>query len=439
MAAVVGSLCSADEPGHRRCALLDASPYLFLLLSTAVRLAAGLVLLKYIAWQFGLSTFGLLTQVMGVAAIFYMFSGGGISNGVIRNISAGLSAAERRRWMSAGTTITVLFSIALAVVALALSLFGSTAIFGDPEYAPVFLGIAAAQILVGFGNLVLAYFSGIGDTRTFAVVQIVANILSLVLLVVLTASIGLSGAMFGLVVGPAIIGAVALWCFFRQVAQPGMFRISWDSSLLKNLLAYAAVMASSVTAVPIAQLLIRTDMSERLGWNAVGYWQAVAKLSDAYMLFIGVILINYLLPRLSEQHEAASALRMLLRFGALLLAVFVAAAGVVYLVRNYLLLIVYSEEFLAASNFVLPQLVGDTLKVATLLLYYYFMSRGRVFIVFAAELALGVALYVLYLALAPSYGAIAPIYAYAAAYGALLLVMIGLLRVASGRSDSPIS
>jgi polysaccharide transporter, PST family len=423
----------------RRRALLDGSPYLFLVLSTAVRLAAGLVLLKYLAWQFGPSTFGLLTQVMGVAAIFYMFAGGGITNGVIRNISATSSELERRRWMSAGTTVTVVFSIALAGIAAVFALFGARAIFGDPAYAPVFVGIAAAQILVGFGNLVLAYFSGIGDNRTFATIQIVANILSLLLLIALTAGVGLGGAVLGLVVAPATIGAVALWRFFRRVADHGMFRITWDRPLLKNLMSYAAVMASSVTAVPIAQLLIRTDMSERLGWNAVGYWQAVAKLSDAYMLFIGVILINYLLPQLSNRHETSSALRMLLRFGLPLLGVFVAGCVAIYAVRNYLLLIVYSEQFLAAAEFLLPQLVGDTLKVATLLLYYFFMSRGRVLIVFASELTLGVALYVLYLVLAPSYGAVAPIYAYAASYAALLLVMLGLLYATTGGAKSQTS
>ena len=105
----------------------------------------------------------------------------------------------------------------------------------------------------------------------------------------------------------------------------------------------------------------------------------------------------------------------------------IAAGGVIYAVRDYLLLIIYSEQFLAASNLVLPQLVGDTLKAATLLLYYYFMSRGRVLVVFVAELALGVALYALYLVLVPSYGTIAPVYAFAAAYAAVFLVMLGLL------------
>jgi hypothetical protein len=60
-----------------------------------------------------------------------------------------------------------------------------------------------------------------------------------------------------------------------------------------------------------------------------------------------------------------------------------------------------------------------------------------VLIVFVAELALGVALYALYLVLVPSYGTIAPVYAFAAAYAAVLLVMIGLVHFADERTTPP--
>jgi PST family polysaccharide transporter len=416
--------------------LLQASPYFYLILSTAVRLASGLIIFKFLASQFGPSTFGLLTQVMGIVAIFYMFAGGGIANGIIRNVSAAPSEFERKRWMSAGTTITVASSVALAAAAVVLALFDGGIIFGEPSFAPLFVGIAAAQVPVGFGHLILAYFSGIGDNRTFAAVQIVANVLSLLLLVVLVVGLGQVGAIAGLVAAPAAIGVVALWYFFRRVGHGGMIRIAWLPPLLKNLLSYGAVMASAVTAVPIAQLLIRIDMSERLGWIAVGYWQAIAKLSDAYMLFVGVTIVNFLLPELSKRHNSAEALRMLLRLGGLQLGMFVIASGMIYFVRDYLLLAVYSKQFLIASNLVLPQLVGDSLKVTFLLLQYYFMSRQQMFVIFISELILGLALYTLYLVLAPAYAIVAPIYAYAGVYAALALALIALLAVTKVRAKS---
>jgi O-antigen/teichoic acid export membrane protein len=417
----------------RRSTLLDLAPFLFLGVSTAVRLVAGFVLLKYLALQFGPGTFGLLTQVMGVAAIFYMFAGGGITNGLIRNISAALSVEEHPRWLSAGITINALTSVALAVIAITLGLSGGGAILGDPSYGWLYLVIAVTQVVVGAGNVVLAYFSGIGNIRIFATAHIAGNALSLLFLIVLVQAIGFGGALFGVVLAPAIISAVALWQFLLLGGHRGIFfRISWEPPLLKNLFSYAAVMVCAATAVPLAQLMIRLEMGQTLGWSFVGYWQAVAKVSDAYMLFIGVVFINYLLPKLSRLHEDASALRVLWRFGASMLGIFILASTTMYVLCNYVILIVYSRSFLPASDLVLPQLVGDTARIATLLLQYYFMSRSRVLVVIALELVQGVALYVFYLVLAPSYGFVAPVYSHVVASALVLSIVLGMLRIAKG-------
>lgn len=385
--------------------------------------------------QFGPGIFGLLTQVMGVAAIFYMFAGGGSTYGLIRNISAASSAEERRRWMCAGTAINCLSSLALAAIAIALALLGGGLIFDDPSYGLVYIGIAVAQVVVGVGNLVLAYFSGIGDNRTFAVVNISGNILSLLLVIALAQGLGLVGTVFGLVLAPAMVGIVALLQFFRNGGDLAMFRIAWEPSLLKNLFSYSTAMACAVTAVPLAQLLIRIDMSLRLGWNFVGYWQTVAKLSDAYMLFVGVVFINYLLPQLSRRRGAADALRVLVHFGAPMLGMFVLACIAIYLARDYLILMIYSPAFLPAADLVPPQLVGDSLRVAALLLHYYFMSRGQILIVVASELTQGITLYILYLVLVPSYAAMAPVYGHVATYALLLALMLGFLCIAKRRAS----
>jgi antigen flippase len=417
----------------RRSALFDFASLLFLGVSTTVRLVAGFVVLKYLALQFGPGTFGVLTQVMGVAAVFYMFAGGGITNGLIRNISAALSVEERQRWLSAGITINALASVVLAVIAVTLGLFDGGAILGDPSYRWLYLVIAITQVIVGAGNVVLAYFSGFGKIRTFATAHIAGNTLSILFLIVLVQAVGFDGALFGVILAPAIISAVALWQFLLWEGHRGIFfRISWEPPLLKNLFSYAAVMVCGATAVPLAQLMIRLEMSQSLGWSFVGYWQAVAKVSDAYMLFVGVICINYLLPKLSRLHEDASALRVLWRFGASMFGIFMLASTTMYVARNYVILIIYSRSFLPASDLVLPQLVGDAARIAALSLQYYFMSRRRVLVVITLELMQGVALYVFYLVLAPSYGAMAPVYSHVVASVLVLSIALGMLRIAKG-------
>lgn len=291
------------------------APLLCLAVSTAVRLLAGLVQLKYLAWQFGPASFGLLTQIMGIAAIFYMLAGGAVSWGLIRNIAAARSGEERERWMSAGSTINLLASVGLVFIALLLWRFDAGAMFHDPGYTPgytwVYPGIAVAQAMVGLGNLILAYHSGVGNVRTFAAVNIAASMLALAMVIGLGLGLGLGGAVAGLAFSPAMLGAIALCALPRGEHGRALLRISWDWKAMRNLISYAAVLAVSAAAIPAAQLLIRADMGERLGWDYVGYWQAVAKISDAYMVFIGVAFVNDLLPQLSRRHAAADALGVL--------------------------------------------------------------------------------------------------------------------------------
>jgi PST family polysaccharide transporter len=250
------------------------------------------------------------------------------------------------------------------------------------------------------------------------------------LLIILVQAAGLGGALFGLVLAPAITSLIALCQFFLSRSQSVIFfRVLWERPLIMNLFSYAAVMVCGATAVPLAQLIIRLDMGKSLGWNFVGYWQSVAKVSDAYMLLIGVVFINYLLPKLSRLQEDASALSVLWRFGAWVLGIFVSAGIIMYFARDYVILIVYSRTFLPASDLVLPQLIGDAARIAILLSQYYLLSRKSVPFVITLELMQGATLFALYLILAPSQGAMAPVYSHVVTSALVLLIALGMLRI----------
>jgi PST family polysaccharide transporter len=256
------------------------------------------------------------------------------------------------------------------------------------------------------------------------------------LLVVFTQKMGFTGAILGVVIGPATIGVVALWFFYQSDEEKLTLQIGRSWLRLKNLLSFGVVAAFAVMAVPMAQLVIRRDMGQYLGWDVVGYWQAVTKLSDACMLFIGVVFINFLLPNLSRRHNDVEAIRSLFRFGAILLPTCMLGGAAVYFARDYVISIVYSPQFQPASNLVLPQIVGDMLKIAVLLVHYYFMSRGRVAIILVSELMQGILLYGFYRVLV-STGGLAPVYSHVLTYSLLLILMLGILWAVSDRRSDP--
>lgn len=407
--------------------LTAAAPLIYLATSTGIRLLAGLVQLKYVAWEFGPAKFGSFTQVMGVVAIFYMFAGGAVTWGLIRNIAAAKSETERERWMTAGSVINAFSSIVLALVAIGLEMFEDGTIIGDTGYGWIYLGIAATQPSIGLGNLILAYYSAIGDFRTFSEINILSTIASLVVMIGLGLGFGFGGAVAGLVCSQAILGVIAVSYFRRVKCYRAMLRIVWEWPTVRSLVPHAAVLGTSAAVVPAAQLFLRNEIGDSVGWDFVGYWQSVVKLSDAYMAFIGIAFVNYLLPLLARQEGQTSAIRVLWRIDAPLLAGFAITGCVIYVARGALLSVLYSDQFLLASDFILPQLVGDLFRVAAWSLSYYFISQGRLLVASCYEVGRGAMLVIFYLAFAGSWGPAAPLCAHVATYSSLLAILLGSL------------
>jgi hypothetical protein len=163
-------------------------------------------------------------------------------------------------------------------------------------------------------------------------------------------------------------------------------------------------------------------MGSFLGWEVVGYWQGLIKLSDVFMQFASVILINFALPRYAA--VAFNDLnKELLRNLLGLVAVFSCIYTVFYLMRNFAIVLVFSQEFLPVGRLLPSQLVGDVFRIAAVTISYVFLSKGYRVIPILSELAQGVGLLVLTMMLMPAYREQAPVYAHLFVYAILFLFM----------------
>lgn len=404
-----------------------------LVISTCVRILATLVIVKTLSSLFGVAAFGILTQVMGVSAVFFIFAGGGTANGLIRNVSATQVIETRREWLSAALVICAVSGVLLAAVAIGLFLFAGEAIFKDRRYAPVFLAIGTAQILVGLGNVLSAFINATGKTRVFAAIQIISNVLGAATVVLGSTAFGLQGAAYSLALYPAIAGIAALVVFRSRLRAYAGF--AFKSGHVRKLASYSGAMLVAVPPVPLAQIFIRNHLGDHSGWQDVGYWQAAAKISDSYMQILGVLLINYSLPQFSAAHGDPSRTRLVfVRHAAILFAVFFAIVSVLYVFRYQVIHLAYSSLLDPAEAFLPPIFIADFCKLGCLVLLYAQIARGANWLTAVYELYQGVALCVFYLLLYADLGAKAAVYGSVATYGILLVIMLTLFARSSGAS-----
>jgi O-antigen/teichoic acid export membrane protein len=392
--------------------------------SILVKAVAGLIVIKLLAWKLGPDGFGLLGQLMTLVAITGMFAGGGITNGLIKVLAESpVASKEGKAWFATAFTLTTVIS---AIVALLLMLF-STALSNrlmQGGFTALFVGLGLVQAIVGYASLVQAEASSRGESVFYAKVNILGTVLGTLVLALAVNSFGFDGAAYSVMLMPALTAIVTL--LFMASGRRELFHFSRflvDRVRMRHLLSFSVLALVGSTSVPVAQILMRDGMAQRFGWEQVGLWQGVIKLSDVYMQFVGVVLMNYVLPRYASAANLNLVIKefkvsLLWLLSALMLG-FIA----LYSLKNIVVKLVFSDEFLPMTDYFLPQMVGDIFRTIASAISLIFMARGAVRVSIIFEFAQGIFVFSVFLMLLSTFGSMAPVYAHVITYGLLSMFM----------------
>lgn len=393
------------------------------------KVLAGLLVIKVLAWELGTEGFGLLGQLMTLVAIAGMLAGGGISNGLIKVLAkTPITDSEGKAWFAAAFSISAFTSLMMALMLCVFS--GMLSEYFIPDVgAFLFFALAFSQVIIAFGNLSLAEASSRGDMRAYSLINISGTIAGVCLIIVATKVSGFVGSAYAVVLMPSMIGVVALaYLLVRRREVLACFCWVFEFMRMKHLMSFSLVTLIGALSVPLSQLFVRDVMGNTLGWDSVGLWQGVVKISDVYMQFVGVVLINYVLPRYSAAKNLQKVLREWFLSVSALICVLLVCFLVFYFLRSYIISFVFSDSFLPMQNFLAPQMAGDVFRTLAASISYIFMARGAVRVSFVFELMQGVIFFCIFNSLIGWLGAMAPVYAHLVTYFSLSLVMIfGLL------------
>jgi polysaccharide transporter, PST family len=162
-----------------------------------------------------------------------------------------------------------------------------------------------------------------------------------------------------------------------------------DKNIMRQLGGFALMSATSALIVPLAQVLIRNGLANRLGWEGAGLWQALWKVSEIHLMLLTTTLSLYFLPRFSEIRDAAELRAEVLKGYRFVLPLVLASAVLLYLARAPLIHGLFTAEFLPLVDVFGWQLFGDVLKISSWILAYTLISRAQTKAVIVTEIAFG--------------------------------------------------
>lgn len=387
-------------------------------IATGARLLAALVIVKLVAWLAGPEGIGRLGQFMSLMSLLAVLAGGGISAGVVKYVAEYRHDTQKlSRLLASALVYALCASCLMGCVALLFSKQLAQWLLGDVRYENLIRVLAIAQLGIALANYMLSVINGFMDVRRLAFIQVCGAVLSMAMAIGLSHWLHLYGALLALVVGQLLLLVVGLpvWqC--SPYFQRSMLRLRFDREMSGRLAAFSVMTLTSALLPPLINIAVRNHLALQFGWQQVGYWQAVSKVSDAYLLFFTTAINIYYLPKLASTHgRAPLAAELRSAYRHVLPAVLLLAMAV-YAMRGWVTRLLFSADFSAANALYAPQLLGDVVKIASFMLSYLMLAKAMTRMFVVAECVFALSYLALVYVFTASFGLVGTMYAFAVNY-----------------------
>ncbi|EPU8565460.1 lipid III flippase WzxE [Yersinia enterocolitica] len=346
--------------------------------STLIKIGVGLLVVKLLAVTFGPSGVGQAGNFRQLITVLGVLSGAGIFNGITKYVAEYHQQPERLRAVLGTSSAIVLgFSTLLALIFLLAAKPVSIALFGHADYQNVVRAVAFIQMGIAYANLFLAILKGYRDAMGNALAVIGGSLIGVVAYYICFRIGGYPGALVGLAFVPALVVIPAAAMLIRRKTIPlSYLKLSWDKALASHLGKFTIMALITSVTLPVAYVMMRNLLADRYGWDAVGIWQGVSSISDAYLQFITASFTVYLLPTLSRLKAKADISREILRSLKFVLPAVATASLMVWLLRDFAIWLLFSHQFTAMRDLFAWQLVGDVLKVGSYVFGYLVIAKA---------------------------------------------------------------
>ncbi|CRM18151.1 O-antigen translocase [Pseudomonas sp. 35 E 8] len=335
---------------------------------------------KILAVYVGPAGYAALGQFQNLVQMITTFAGGSMNTGVTKYTAeyAGDSDRQHRIWATAGIVSLIGGCIAALLIALFARHLARNFLSAETHYT-VFYWLSCGLIFFVLNSLLLAILNGKKEVVAYVTANIIGSLLSFVIVVVLSVYFGLYGALVSLsvyqsiaCVATAYICSRKSWFSFRLLV--GVI----DQQALFKLLKFSLMVGVSAACVPLSSMLVRDYLIGAYGIDFAGYWEALTRLSGAYLMLVTTTLSLYFLPRYSEIKSVAKLRVEVIKALCMIVPVALLGSISVYLLREWLIKLLFSSDFLPIESMVAWQVVGDTLKITSWVLGFLLWARALV-------------------------------------------------------------
>jgi O-antigen/teichoic acid export membrane protein len=398
--------------------------YLSNALPISIKIIGGLFLLQAFVAYLGSEGLGLASQYQSVITMGY-----GIFNALIFNYAVKNQWSERvcEADFKAFLIWIIRLSMGLAFGVVLLSWPLSWLIFDKKDYA-IYIIFAALQMPL------VAVYIALSAKMCADKKQVKYNVLVAASTLVAMFAVWYCAKYFTMAEVLAALGFFYVPAFLFQIyaSRTELKKLTFKWFEKKSGYDYRPVLQISFVAVVSAFLAIAVQMTARkiimneAGWETVGQWQIVNKISESYLLLASIPLFTFFLPKYAALASDVEKKALLLNIIGISTMIIGATGALIFLMWNLVTKLIIGEQFYELQSVFGIQVVGDIFKINCWVLITAALGDNKLKLVLCIEIVFAIFYCGLLYFFFPVLGLGAAIASYGVAY---FFVAIALISV----------
>lgn len=343
----------------------------------SIKIIAGIIISKFIAVFIGPEGMALIGNLRNFLSAIHSISIVGLYNGLVKLISKCKNDVK-----ALTSTLSTVFyvgffsSICLAFLCYYNAEYINNLIFLKNNYSYIIEILAIVMPFYALNMFAFSIMNGFSKYRILLVINIIGQILGLLVTLLLIKQENIDGVLIAVVITPALNLLITMvGIAFRKSLISHIKITNITIAVLRKLSPFMLMALVSSVALPVVYIVIRNYLIAEIGIKEAGYWTAVNRLSDYYLMFINSLMALYILPRFTALTSHKAFKKEVFSFYKTLLPVFAILLGVIYLSRSILVNLLFTEEFRPVEDLLGYQILGDFIRVMSMVIAYKFLAK----------------------------------------------------------------
>lgn len=344
----------------------------------SLKIIAGILISKFIAIYIGPQGMALIGNLRDFFSAIQSLSIAGLYKGLVKFISKFKDdAVELSKILSSvfyfGFFTTLLLAFICYYNANAINNF----IFSESyNYTYVIEALAIVLPFYALNMFAFSIMNGFSKYKILLLINILGQILGLLVTLLLIRQENIDGALMAVVITPALNLLITIvGIAFRKSLMSSIKITNFSLSFLNRLSPYMIMALVSSIAMPIVMIFIRNYLIDEIGIKSAGYWTAMTRVSDYYLMFINSLMTLYILPRFSEIRSRRAFRKEVFSFYKTIMPAFIVLLTIIYLSRSLLIPALFTEDFRPVEDLFGYQILGDLMRVLSMVIAYQFLAK----------------------------------------------------------------